>query len=65
MQITVDAEVCVGSGQCALAVPDVFDQDETDGTVVLLEASPAEEFHREVDEAVGRCPVRAITATEH
>lgn len=64
MHLTIDAEACVGSGQCALVVPEVFDQDDDEGTVVLLGADPAEEFHRDVYEAVSRCPVRAITVVE-
>ncbi|MGC0375079.1 ferredoxin [Streptomyces sp. SAI-229] len=63
MRINTEPEVCVGSGQCALAVPEVFDQDD-EGTIVLLDANPAEEFHRDVHEAVSRCPVRAITVVD-
>lgn len=64
MRVTVDPRVCVGSGQCALAVPEVFDQDDVDGTVVLLGDRPPAELHGPVREAVDRCPVSAITATE-
>jgi ferredoxin len=64
LNITVDPRACIGSGQCALAVPGVFDQDGTDGTVVLVDAHPADEFRAAVREAVSRCPVKAISATE-
>lgn len=64
MHVTVDPEVCVGSGQCALAAPEVFDQDERVGTVVLIDDQPPAALHEVVREAVSRCPTRAITATE-
>ncbi|MFF4035406.1 ferredoxin [Streptomyces sviceus] len=64
MLITTDTEACVGSGQCALVVPEVFDQDDAEGTVVLVDAAPSEEFHHDVREAVSRCPVRAIAVVE-
>ena len=64
MHITTDAEACVGSGQCALALPEVFDQDDAEGTVIVVDADPPEEFHRDVHEAVSRCPVRAIAVVE-
>ncbi|NUT46430.1 MAG: ferredoxin, partial [Saccharothrix sp.] len=37
MKVEVDQDRCAGSGMCALTDPAVFDQDEVDGTVVLLE----------------------------
>lgn len=40
MKVTVDASVCIGAGMCALTAPAVFDQDEDDGTVVLLDGTP-------------------------
>jgi ferredoxin len=63
LHITADTLACIGSGQCALALPEVFDQDE-DGVVVLLDDQPADEFRSRVYEVVGRCPVLAIAATE-
>lgn len=64
MHLTTDPETCVGSGQCALALPEVFDQDDDTGIVVVLDAHPAREFHRDVHEAVRLCPVRALTVVD-
>ncbi|GAA4239900.1 ferredoxin [Actinomadura meridiana] len=64
MKVEVDPDSCIGSGQCALAVPEVFDQDETSGGVVLLDASPPAELHDAVWESIGRCPVQALSADE-
>lgn len=62
MRIEVNPDDCVGSGQCALTVPEVFDQDDHSGTVVLLDDRPPADLHDEVREATSRCPVQAITA---
>ncbi|MEY9877102.1 ferredoxin [Streptacidiphilus sp. MAP12-33] len=64
MRVSVDTESCIGAGQCAMVLPEVFDQDDTDGLVVLLDEAPPTELHGAVHEALSRCPVQAITATE-
>lgn len=64
MHLTIEPDACVGSGQCALAVPEVFDQDDEDGTVVLLDDSPPRDLHEAVHEAAELCPVQAIL-TQH
>jgi len=63
MHITVDSAGCVGSGLCSLAVPEIFDQDERDGTVVLVADRPAPDLHDAVLEAAELCPVQAISTT--
>ncbi|MEV6908983.1 ferredoxin [Amycolatopsis sp. NPDC051071] len=60
MRLEVDRERCVGAGMCVLTAPAVFDQDEQDGRVRLLEPEPAEAI--EVADAVRLCPAAAITA---
>ena len=64
MKVTVDQETCVGSGQCALAAPDVFDQREEDGIVELLDPVPPAGLAADVDHAAAMCPVLAITVEE-
>ncbi|MEU6997962.1 ferredoxin [Nonomuraea sp. NPDC046570] len=56
--IAVDRERCASSGQCVLAAPEVFTQDEEDGRVVLLDATAS---GPEVRRAVTGCPTRSIT----
>jgi ferredoxin len=59
MKITVDQGVCVASGRCVAVVPEVFDQRDEDGIVVLLSANaPAGTEDRH---AVAICPARAIS----
>lgn len=59
MKVEVNGGKCVGSGQCVLISPEVFDQDD-DGTVVLLEESPPPQQHDAVREASMVCPATAI-----
>jgi ferredoxin len=60
MKVTADPTVCVGSGMCALHAPDVFDQSERDGTVVLRNPDPDAGQQDAVLEAVRLCPSGAI-----
>jgi ferredoxin len=63
MRVSVDQDRCVGSGQCVLAVAEVFDQRVEDGIVTLLTDSPAAEAAGDVEQAAMLCPARAITVT--
>ena len=60
MKVFVDQDRCVGSGQCALSVPDVFDQSD-DGMAVLLNERPSEDRRMDVLYAAAGCPALAIT----
>jgi ferredoxin len=64
MKLTVDQDKCCGAGQCVLLVPEVFDQREEDGIVVLLDETPTEALHAAVREAASVCPAAAITVEE-
>lgn len=60
MKVTLDPERCVGAGHCVLSAPEVFDQDEHDGVVLLLDPEPADHLAGAVHEAADLCPARAI-----
>ncbi|MEU0664727.1 ferredoxin [Streptomyces lavendulocolor] len=63
MELRVDRDRCAGSGMCALTAPEVFDQDDEDGRVLLLDARPpAGPAATAAREAAGLCPAGAITA---
>ncbi|MFJ5530205.1 ferredoxin [Streptomyces sp. NPDC093261] len=63
MKITVDEAKCCGAGQCVLLAPEVFDQHEEDGIVLLRDAEPPPGQHPAVREAASMCPTAAITLT--
>lgn len=60
VKVSVDAHRCVGAGQCVRTVPEVFDQRESDGIVLLLEEQPSAELTPFLEKAVRLCPARAI-----
>lgn len=60
MHVTGDRRVCVGAGQCVLAAPDVFDQDEDEGLVLILQENPGEDQREAVEEAADTCPSGAV-----
>ncbi|GAA1962642.1 ferredoxin [Kitasatospora viridis] len=64
MKIEVEEGKCCGAGQCALLAPEVFDQRDEDGIVVLLTAEPPPELHTAVREAAAVCPAAAIRVAE-
>nr|WP_225831515.1 ferredoxin [Streptomyces sp. NK08204] len=64
MRVTVDHERCCGSGMCALSAPEIFDQRDTDGRVVLLEQLVPPGSNELVRIASDNCPCRAISVTD-
>jgi ferredoxin len=64
MKVIVDQHKCVASGQCVLTAPEVFDQREEDGIVVLLAENPPEDMADEVRQATALCPAQAIWVEE-
>jgi ferredoxin len=64
MHVTVDQDRCCSSGQCVLTAPEVFDQSEDDGTVLVLQTDPGPALQAKVRTAAALCPSSAITLTE-
>ncbi|MFF7408475.1 ferredoxin [Streptomyces lydicus] len=63
MRITIDSNVCIGAGQCALTAPGVFTQDD-DGFGALLPGREDGAGDPLVWEAARACPVQAIAVTD-
>ena len=63
MRVEVDQPRCVASGQCVLAAPDVFDQDD-DGIVETLTDRPDTARYDDVKAAASLCPAAAIRLVE-
>jgi len=60
VKVTIEADKCVGAGLCVLSAPDVFDQREDDGVVILLNENPGHDRTDDVQEAASLCPARVI-----
>jgi ferredoxin len=63
VRVEVDQTRCAAVGRCAGIAPEVFDQREDDGVVILLDAAPPES--RQVREAALLCPAAAIAVHEN
>ncbi|MDT0454128.1 ferredoxin [Streptomyces sp. DSM 41527] len=63
MRIAIDRDACVGSGMCVLIEPAVFDQNDDDGLVELLDEGPLTDTAETVEDAVQRCPAAALRVT--
>jgi ferredoxin len=61
VKVSVEQEKCVASGQCVMAAPEVFDQRDEDGVVVLLDSEPSIALADDVRHAVVVCPALAIS----
>lgn len=61
-RISVDQDRCCGSGMCTLTAPDVFDQRDSDGVVVVIQPAPRGEQLAAARKAINLCPSRAIAA---
>lgn len=64
MKVTVDQDLCASSGNCVLNAPEVFDQRDDDGVVVLLNPNPAPEQAEGARRAAAACPALAIRIEE-
>ncbi|MFD5805801.1 MULTISPECIES: ferredoxin [unclassified Streptomyces] len=61
MRLRVDRELCLGTGVCALIAPEVFDQDDDEGKVTLIDAAPRSAADASAARrAANQCPAGAI-----
>jgi ferredoxin len=64
MRIIADRDRCIGSGQCVLSLPEMFDQSERDGRVLVSDARPDPGDFDDARTAVRLCPSRALSLAE-
>ena len=64
LKVIVDRGKCVGSGDCVFTAPEIFDQDEADGIVLLLTDAPEEALWEAARRAARQCPANAIRVEE-
>ena len=60
MRVLADLDRCIGSGNCELLAPDVFEVGE-DGVVRMLRPKPGRADEDAVRDAVAQCPTGALT----
>lgn len=64
MRITIHEEKCCGAGQCVIQAPELFDQRDEDGVVILLNEQPPQALHAKARMAAKLCPAIAIELAE-
>ncbi|MEV6631766.1 ferredoxin [Actinoplanes sp. NPDC051470] len=64
MNIDIDQDKCVASGQCVMTAPEVFDQRDEDGVAFLLVDASDASSAEDVRQAAALCPAVAITLRE-
>jgi ferredoxin len=64
MKVIVDQNICASSGNCVMNAPEVFDQRDDDGVVILLNESPSAEDAEGARRAAAACPALAIHIEE-
>lgn len=63
MRINVDWDLCEAHGQCEFAAPEVFTIND-EGDLEVLDETPDESQRSNVEQAVRRCPTRALEITD-
>jgi ferredoxin len=61
VRIAVDRERCVGAGQCVLSAPELFDQSEVDGRVLLRASRQVVDASPDALVAADLCPSGALS----
>lgn len=64
MKVRHNKAKCALSGMCALTAPDVFEQDQEDGTIIVLQPEPPPAMQEAARDAAEICPTGAIDIEE-
>ena len=59
MRIVLDADRCIGSGNCEMLAPDVFEVGDDMVCNILIE-QPGPDLQEDAELAVEACPTRAL-----
>jgi len=60
IRIFIDPDKCVGAGHCVRAAPEIFDQNEADGSVVLLMEEASDHSAEKLEKDARLCPSQVI-----
>jgi ferredoxin len=64
VNVTVEPRKCIAAGMCVAHAPEVFDQDDDNGIVVLLAKHPTSDQADNVRNAAELCPAQVISVSE-
>jgi ferredoxin len=63
LRVAIDHDRCSGLGLCEAEAPEIFEVQD-DGSLTLLDATPAEEHRAACEAAVASCPTEALRLVE-
>ena len=63
MRIVVDRGLCQGHGVCESEAPTVFSVSKK-GDLTVVDETPSEDLHKQVEQAVKFCPTHALSISE-
>ena len=62
MKVIIDIDTCIGCGSCVMCEPKVFKMVEENGEDhAIVIADPTQDMMSNVEDALGACPVSAIS----
>jgi ferredoxin len=61
VSLHADRAACRGAGQCVFTAPDLFDQDDAEGLVLLLVPHPPADRLADARRAIVACPNGALS----
>lgn len=64
MKVSVEQDKCASSGNCVMHAPEIFDQRDDDGVVIVLDKHPPAAQAGNARRAEARCPALAIHIEE-
>ncbi|MBW0101182.1 ferredoxin [Pseudonocardia sp. KRD291] len=63
LQVVLDQDKCSGLGLCEAEAPEIFEVRE-DGSLAVLDETPADEHRMACEAAVAACPTEALRLIE-
>jgi ferredoxin len=60
MKVILEPKLCELHGECVMAAPEVFDIEDDEEVVTVLNAEPSEDQRDAVEQAVTMCPTAAL-----
>jgi ferredoxin len=64
VRIVADRDICFGAGMCVMTAPDLFDQDDELGQVLVLKERPGPSRREAAQRAAFLCPSGALSLEE-
>lgn len=63
-RVLIEPDVCISSGECVRIAPETFEQQRSDGSVMLRDHALDSAGEQRIRHAVTACPSRALVFVE-